>query len=82
MMRDYFIGAAVGVVSGAIVMLIIASNLGMKEGQMRAARDGGFTIGTGVLSREYHCAPIVKVKTLKEAKAIIEAHQKRIWSIK
>jgi uncharacterized Rossmann fold enzyme len=30
----------------------------------------------------YHCAPIVKVKTLEEAKAIIEAHQKRIGSIK
>lgn len=30
----------------------------------------------------YHCAPIVKVKTLEEAKAIVEAHQKRIGSIK
>ncbi len=28
----------------------------------------------------YHCAPIQKVKTLEEAKAIIEAHQKRIGS--
>jgi hypothetical protein len=28
----------------------------------------------------YHCQPIVKVKTLEEAKAIIEAHQKRIGS--
>ena len=26
----------------------------------------------------YHCAKIVKVKTLEEAKAIVEAHQKRI----
>lgn len=79
-MRDYFIGAAVGVALGAYVALVIASNLGVKEGQMRAARDGGFTIGAGVLSREYRCAPIQKVKTLEEAKAIIEAHQKRIGS--
>lgn len=28
----------------------------------------------------YHCAPIQKVKTLEEAKAIIEAHQKRTGS--
>ena len=79
-MRGYFIGFLVGIVSGAIVTLIIVSTLGTKEGQHRAARDGGFTIGVGVLSREYHCAPIVKVKTLEEAKAIIEVHQKRIGS--
>lgn len=30
----------------------------------------------------YHYAPIVKVKTLEEAKAIVEAHQKRIRSTK
>ena len=30
----------------------------------------------------YPCTPIVKVKTLEEAKAIIEAHQKRIGGIK
>lgn len=28
----------------------------------------------------YHCQPIRKVKTLEEAKTIIEAHQKRIGS--
>lgn len=71
-MRDYFIGAVIGVIGGAIMTISIASNMGMKEGKMRAARDGGFSIGTGVLEQSWICAPITKHKTIEEANKQIE----------
>lgn len=57
----------------------ILALLGMACGAAITAESITSSIKNNTVSG-YHCAPIQKVKTLEEAKAIIEAHQKRIGS--
>ena len=58
---------------------LLLGMLGMACGAAISAESITSSIKNNTVSG-YHCAPIVKVKTLEEAKAIIEAHQKRIGS--
>lgn len=74
-MIDYFIGACIGLICGIIGSVTIASSAGVTEGKMRAARDGGFSIGSGVLEQQWHCAPITKHVGIESAKAQVLINQ-------